>query len=120
MFNLFMLPLVIFLAYVLITRSKYQNRKGAGAFFFEDDKMVLNSALPYPISISDIDHVELKYNSWELEQTISYNLFIKVVRKNNKSKTVFYRGYGTAKLAYPADMAAALDARGIRFLLIDG
>ena len=79
MFNLFMVPLVIFLAYVLITRSKYQNRKGAGAFFFEDDKMVLNSALPYPISISDIDHVELKYNSWELKQTMSYNLFIKVV-----------------------------------------
>ena len=113
MFNLFMLPLVIFLAYVLITRSKYQNRKGAGAFFFEDDKMVLNSALPYPISIGDIDHVELK-------QTMSYNLFIKVVRKNNKSKTVFYRGYGTAKLAYPADMAAALEARGVRCLLIDG
>ena len=51
---------------------------------------------------------------------MSYGLTVKVYRKNGKTKTVFYKGYGTAKLAYPADMAAALQARGVRCELIGG
>lgn len=118
---IYMVPMLLvlgFSVYMLVSRTKYKNRKGGGAFFFENDSLVLNTGLPYPIPYSDIDYVQLKYNSWELEHKMSYNLTVRVFRKNGKKKTVFYKGYGTAKLAYPVDMAAALEAHGIRCEMI--
>ncbi|MCH5342735.1 MAG: hypothetical protein J1E64_01760 [Acetatifactor sp.] len=91
------LPIVILIGYLIILRGKYKNKSNAGAFFFENDSLVLNTGIPYPIPISEIDYVELNYNSWELEHKLSYGLFVKVVRKNGKSKKVFYKGYRTAK-----------------------
>ncbi len=115
-----MTAVLAFTAYMFIKRSKYPDRKGGGAFFFDEDNLVLNTGLPYPGPLADIDHVDLKYSRWELEHKMSYGLTVKVYRKNGKTKTVFYKGYGTAKLAYPADMAAALQARGVRCELIGG
>lgn len=109
-----------FVVYLLYSRSKFKNRKGGGAFFFENDCLVLNTGLPYAIPYGDIDYVQLKYSSWELEHQMSYGLTVRVFKKNGKRKTVFYKGYGTAKLAYPADMAAALEANGIRCEMFDG
>ncbi len=77
-----MLPVVILLVCVLRSRGKYKNRKGAGAFFFENDSLVLNTGLPYEVPFWEIDWVELQYNSWELEHQLSYSLWIKVVRRD--------------------------------------
>jgi hypothetical protein len=114
-----MLPVVIFLVCVLRSRGKYKNRKGAGAFFFENDSLVLNTGLLYEVPFWEINWVELQYNSWELEHQLSYSLWVKVVRRDGRSKRVFYKGYGTAKLAYPEDMRAALEERGIRCVMTD-
>lgn len=109
-----MLPVAAFLVYMLYSRSKYKNRAGAGAFFFENDSLVLNTGIPYPIPFNDIECVELHYSPWEIEHKLSYGLSIKVIKKTGKAKWVFYKGYRTAKLATPADMKAALEERGIR------
>jgi len=108
------LPMAAAILYVFYLRTKYQNRKGAGAFFFENGNLVLNTGLPYPVPFEEIDYVELQYNPKALEQRWSFELWVKVVRKNGKTKRVFYKGYRTAKLATPADMRAALEAHGIR------
>lgn len=107
------------LAVVIISRSKYRNRSNAGAFFFENDCLVLNSGIPYAIPFAQIDRVELQYNSWELEHRLSYGLFVKVFKTDGKTRRVFYRGYGTAKLARPADMERALKENGIRCVMVD-
>ena len=109
-----------FVVYMLISRRKYPDRKGGGPFFFDGDNLVLNTGLPYPVPLAEIDRVELKYSPWELEHRMSYGLTVKVFRQSGKTKTVLYKGYGTAKLPYPADMAAALQARGVRRDLLDG
>lgn len=113
------LVVIAVLAAVIITRSKYRNKSNAGAFFFENDSLILNSAIPYAIPFDKIDRVELRFNSWELEHKLSYGLFIKVVKTDGKTKRVFYKGYGTAKLARPADMENALKERGIRCVMVD-
>lgn len=122
-YNLFwflsMGAVLAFAGYMLLSRRKYKNRGGAGAFFFENDCLVLNTGLPYAIPLAEIDYVALKYSSWELENKLSYSLTVQAYRRNGKRKTVFYKGYGTAKLAYPADMAAALEAHGVRCEMID-
>lgn len=110
---------IIFIIVVVVTRSKYKNKSNAGAFFFEDNKLVLNTGIPYPIPFEEIECVELHYNSWELENRWSYGLSVKVVRKNGKTKRVFYKGYRTAKLALPSDMEAALQENGIRCVMVD-
>jgi len=109
-----MLPVIFFAVYMLYSRSKYKNRAGAGAFFFENDQLVLNTGLPYPIPFDEIECVELHYSPWELEHKLSYEMSIKVIKTDGKTKRVFYKGYRTAKLATPADMKAALEAKGIR------
>lgn len=114
MYVIVMLPVLAFVGYMFYTRSKYQNRKNAGAFFFEEGKLVLNSGLPYAVPYEDVECVELHYNSWELEHMLSYNLRVKLIQKSGKTRTVFYKGYKTAKLATPADMKAALEEKGIR------
>ena len=87
--------------------------------FMLDDSLVLNTGLPYEVPFREIDYVELQYNSWELEHQLSYGLWVKVVRRDGRTKRVFYKGYGTAKLAYPADMKAALEDWGIRCIMAD-
>lgn len=114
-----MAAVLAFTVYMLIQRSKYPDRKGGGAFFFDGDNLVLNTGLPYLVPLAEIERVELKYSSWELEHRMSYGLTVKVFWQSGKTKTVLYRGYGTAKLPYPADMAAALQARGVVCQLID-
>ena len=109
-----MLPVFAFVVYMFYARSKYKNKANAGAFFFEDGKLVLNTGLPYAIPFGEIECVELHYNPWELEHRLSYSLRVKVVRKSGQTKNVFYKGYKTAKLATPADMKAALEEIGIR------
>ena len=119
MFWIYMIPVIIFLLFVVISRRKYKNRANAGAFFFEENQLVLNTGIPYPIVIDEIDYVELRYSTWELEHKLSYGLSIKVVKKNGKKKRVFYKGYRTAKLATPSDMIAALEEKGIRCVVVD-
>ncbi len=109
-----MLPVFAFVAYMFYTRSKYKNKGNAGAFFFEDGKLVLNTGLPYAVPFGEIECVELPYNPWELENRLSYNLRVRVVKKSGQAKNVFYKGFKTAKLATPADMKAALEEKGIR------
>ena len=112
-------PIIVILVVVIVTRSKYKNKSNAGAFFLEDNKLVLNTGIPYAVPFDEIDYVELNYNSWELEHKISYGLSIKVVRKDGKKKKVFYKGFRTAKLALPSDMQAALQENGIRCVMVD-
>lgn len=109
---------VIFLIVIIVSRSKYKNKSNAGAFFFENNNLVLNTGIPYPIPFEEIECVELRYNTWELEHKLSYQMSIKVTRKNGKTKRVFYKGYRTAKLALPMDMEAALKERGIPCVMI--
>jgi len=115
-----MLPVIVFAAYILYSRSKYKNKAGAGAFFFEDGRLVLNTGIPCPIPFDEIERVELHYSPWELEHKLSYEMSVRVVRTNGKTKRVFYKGYRTAKLATPADMKAALEKNGIRCVDVTG
>lgn len=113
-------PVLVILGVFIAKRSKYKNRKGAGAFFFENGCLVLNTGIPYPIPLGEIDYVELDYNAWELERQLSYGLWVKVVRRDGRAKRVFYKGYKTAKLATPLDMEAALVEQGVRCVRKDG
>lgn len=108
----------VFVIYMVFARTRYKNRANAGAFFFESGSLVLNTGLPYPVPFEEIDYVELKYSARELESRLSYGLWVKVVKKSGKKKSVFYKGYRTAKLALPSDMAAALEERGIRCVML--
>lgn len=119
MLYLEMALVTVFVIYMIFTRTRYKNRANAGAFFFENGSLVLNTGLPYPIPFEEIDYVELKYSARELESRLSYGLWVKVVKKDGKKKSVFYKGYRTAKLALPSDMAAALEERGIRCVMLD-
>lgn len=113
----FSIPYVI---YYFIHRHTHKNAPIGGAFFFDGDSLVLNTGIPYAIPFSDIDFVELQYNSWELEHKLSYGLWVKVVRKDGKTKRVWYKGYRTAELALPSDMQAALEAKGLRVVMRSG
>lgn len=118
-FTVIEIILIVFIGYVIYSRSKFKNRKSAGAFFFENDCLVLNTGLPYSIPFNEIDYVELQCKSWELEHKWSYNLGVKVVKKNGKKKWIYYKGYRTAKLALPSDMKTALEEKGIRCVMVD-
>lgn len=112
----FSIPVVL---YYLLHRRAHKNAPMGGAFFFDMDSLVLNTGIPYAIPFGEIDHVELQYNSWELERQWSYGLWVKVVRKDGKTKRVFYKGYRTAELALPSDMRDALEAKGLRVVMRD-
>lgn len=109
-----MAAVLAFCVYMLASRFKYKNRKGGGPFFFENDCLVLNTGLPYPIPLGEINFVRLVYSNWQLEHQLSYGLTVQVFWPDGRKKNVLYKGYGTATLAYPADMAAALEAHGVR------
>ncbi len=109
------LPPFLILVYFLWKRSKYKNRKNAGAFFYENDCLVLNTGIPYPIPIDNIDYVKFKYNPFEVEYKLSYSLFIQVFQKNGKKKTVYYKGFKTAKLRTPDDMIKSLEEKKIHY-----
>ena len=114
-----LLIVAVFIIAIVITRGKYKNKSNAGAFFFENDCLVLNSGIPYPIPFDEIERVELHFNSWQLEHQLSYGMSIKVIKKNGKTRRVFYKGYRTAKLALPSDMEAALKENGICCMMVD-
>lgn len=112
-------PVVIIVGLFVVKRGKYKNKSNAGAFFFEDGSLVLNTGIPYPIPFESIDHVELSYSPWELEHKLSYSLGVKVFKKNGKKKWVFYKGYKTARLATPYDMESALKEHGICCVMVE-
>ena len=112
----FSIPVVI---YYVLHRRTHKDAPIGGAFFFDMDSLVLNTGIPYAIPFDDIDFVELQYNPWELEHKLSYGLWVKVVRKNGKTKRVWYKGYRTAQLALPSDMRDALEAKGLRVVMRD-
>ena len=112
--------LCVILYFFVYKRSKFKNRSGAGAFFFENNCLVLNTGVPYPIPLDEIERVELHYSQQQLDRQWSYGLWVWVVRKNGKTKKVYYKGYRTAKLPLPADMKAALEENGLRVVMVDG
>ena len=112
----FSIPVIL---YYLIHRRTHKDAPMGGAFFFDMDSLVLNTGIPYAIPFDAIDFVELRYNSWELEHKWSYGLWVKVVRKDGKTKRVWYKGYRTAELALPSDMKDALEAKGLRVVMAD-
>lgn len=116
---IFYIPLIIFIVYFFSKRLQYKNRKNAGAFFFENNCLVLNTGIPYPIPFDMIERVELHYSSKELECRYSYGLWVKVFKKDGHTKHTFYKGYRTANLALPSDMEAALKEKGINCIMID-
>jgi len=116
---IFYLFFIVFIVYLIYSRRKYKNKANAGAFFFENDSLVLNTGIPYPIPFNEVECVELHYSSRELESRLSYGLWIKVIKKNGKTKRVYYKGYRTAKLALPTDMKAALEENGLRVVMVD-
>ena len=105
--------------YYVLHRRTHKDAPIGGACFFDMDNLVLYTGIPYAIPFDDIDFVELQYNSWELEHKLSYGLWVKVVRKNGKTKRVWYKGYRTAELALPSDMQAALEGKGLRVVMGD-
>lgn len=115
----FTVSLGVILYFFVYKRSKFKNRSGAGAFFFENDCLVLNTGVPYPIPFDEIERVELHYHQRELDRQWSYGLWVWVVRKNGQTKRVYYKGYRTAKLALPSDMKAALEEKGLRVVMVD-
>lgn len=112
----FSIPVIL---YYFLHRRTHKNAPLGGAFFFDMDALVLNTGIPYAIPFDDIDHVELQYNSWELERQLSYSLWVKVVRKSGKTRRVFYKGYRTGELALPTDMRDALEAKGLKVVMAD-
>ena len=106
-------------ALFVVKRGKYKNKSNAGAFFFENGSLVLNTAIPTPIPFENIDRVELSYSSWELENRLSYSLGVKVLKRDGKKKWVYYKGYKTAKLATPQDMEAAMREHGIPCVMVE-
>ncbi len=110
---------MVILYLIISRRRRYKNGSWSGAFFFEDEQLVLNTGVPYPVPFAEIDWVELNYNPWELEHKQSYGLWVKVVRKDGRTKRVFYKGYRTATLALPSDMQAALQEKGIRCVMVE-
>lgn len=116
----YLVSLGVIFYFFIFKRSKFKNRSGAGAFFFENDCLVLNTGVPYPIHFDEIDRVELHYNQRELDRRWSYGLWVRVIRKNGKTRKVFYKGYRTAKLPLPSDMKKALEDKGLRVVMIDG
>jgi hypothetical protein len=114
-----LVPVIVIVVLFVVKRGKYKNKSNAGAFFFENGCLVLNTGIPYPIPLEDIDHVELSYSPWELENRLSYSLGVKVLKRDGKKKWVYYKGYKTAKLATPYDMEAALKERGIRCVMVE-
>lgn len=114
-----MFIIIIVIIIIFATRSKYKYKPDAGAFFFEDDKLVLNAGMPCYISLDQIEWVELYYSSWEVEHKPSYGLIIKVIKKDGKSDFVFYKSDKTEKLALPSDMVTALQEKGIYGIMID-
>lgn len=107
-----------FLLYMFWTRSKYKNRSKGGLFFFEDGCLVLNTGFPQPVPMMDVEYVELEYNEIELEYNLSYGLLCKVVEKNGKTRKCFQKCSRYATYGLPADMAASLEERGIRCVLV--
>lgn len=112
-------PIAIILIIIVAKRCQFKNRSDGGAFFFEDNYLVLNTGIPCAMTFHEIECVELHYSSWELEHKWSYNLYIKVIKKNGEKKRAFYKGYRTAKFALPSDMEAALKEKGIRCIMFD-
>lgn len=107
---------IIFFVY---KRSKFKNRAGSGAFFFENDCLVLNTGVPYSIPFDEIERVELHYNQRELDRQLSYSLWVCVIKKSGRTKRVYYKGYRTAKLALPSDMKTALEEKGLHVVMVD-
>ena len=101
----------IFALYFILHRATHKNAPISGPFFFDMDCLVLNTGVPYSIPFSDIDRVELEYRAGELETRITYNLWIRVVRKNGQTKKVWYKGSRSGEL--PADYQAALEEKGL-------
>ena len=101
----------IFALYYVLHRFPHKNAPISGPFFFEMDCLVLNTGVPYSIPFSDIDHVELEYSAGELQTRTTYNLSIRVIRKNGQTKKVWYKGSCTGEL--PADYQAALEEKGL-------
>ena len=115
----YIVGLCVILYFFVYKRSKFKNRSITGAFFFENNCLVLNTGVPYPIPFDEIERVELRYNQWELDHRLSYSLWVCVVRKNGKTKRVYYKGYRTAKLALPSDMKMALEEKELHVVMID-
>lgn len=119
----FYIPYIVILAVIIYffvyKRSRFKNRAGAGAFFFENDCLVLNTGVPYPVPFDEIERVELHYSQRELDRQLSYSLWVWVVKKSGKTKRVYYKGYRTARLPLPSDMKAALEEKGLRVVMAD-
>ena len=114
-----LLPLIVILAAFGYSRGRYRNFAHARAFLVEGGALVLNTGVPYPIPVENIDCVELRCSGWELENRLSYGLTVKVIRKDGTAKSCYYKGCRTAKLALPSDMAAEIEAHGLRCRLVE-
>ena len=79
-----LVPVIVIVVLFVVKRGKYKNKSNAGAFFFENGCLVLNTGIPYPIPFEDIDQVELSYSPWELENRLSYSLGVKVLKRDGK------------------------------------
>lgn len=98
-------------------RHQYKNASWSGAYFFENGCLVLNTGVPYPVPLEDVERVELHYSQREIDTRWSYSLWVWVVRKSGKTKKVYYKGSRNGKL--PAEMRAELAEKGLRAVLVD-
>ena len=115
-------PVIFILVIVLIVRMgaarwKYKGH-WSGPFFFDGEELVVNTGIPVPIPMEEIDHVELRYNQREVERHTAYSMWVRVVRRNGKVKRAVYQGSRMAQL--PRDWQAMLEEKGIRVVMTDG
>lgn len=116
-FAVVLLVMIGMFAPIFISRSKYKNKKNGVPFFFENQQLVLNSMVPYPIDFSDIDHVELDYSPENLERISGTYIKIIVFKKNGKKRRVFFQTKRFDPKTHPFEMERLLTERGIRCVM---
>lgn len=116
-YAIILLFMIVLFAPIFISRSKYKNKKNGVPFFFENDQLVLNSMIPYPIDFSDIDRVELDYSLENLERISGTYIKIIVFRKNGKKRRVFFQTNRFKPETHPFEMERLLMEQGIRCVM---
>lgn len=103
-------------------QRKYNLRKDQDTFYFEDGDLVLNSLVPQYAPVSQIDHVCFTYDIWSIENRKRYSFNVKIVmRDGTQTKDIVYTSFSHGNhVLRPKEIAAALEAQGIRCELPTG
>lgn len=118
-----------FMAFLVIRTNRkvnsweYRFRKDRGAYYFEDEKLILNASSPQKpigVQVEDIDHIVFTYDIKSVEIG-KYTLGLSIVKKDGTAT----KSLGFVIASYinpldPHDAAKDLEAHGIRCELPSG